>query len=118
MSPEIRRIIVVDAHHRRTGRYPLVIHSMGTGESFDIAAGPDGFVDLASGVEARSGASAIDVAGHGQPITILGGDDVTLHGYEPGSAERFTARASGGVSVTLFTGAGPDAFQFAIAEAE
>ena len=36
MQPEIRRIIAVEAHRRRTGRCPVRVHSLGTGETFDI----------------------------------------------------------------------------------
>ena len=52
MPPEIRRIIAVEAHRRRSGHCPVRLYSLGTGETFEINPTADGFVDMTSGVSA------------------------------------------------------------------
>jgi hypothetical protein len=101
MRPEIRRIVAVEAHRRRAGRLPRVIHSLGTGESFAIAATPAGFTDLASGIEARPEPARI-LLPDGAAIAFALDGDVGFAGYDPESRERFTGRAGGGASVTVY----------------
>lgn len=114
MQPEIRRVIVTDAHRRRTGRCPVLLHSMGTGETFRIKPFQDGFTDVASGLTAHYADGGIRLASDADTIELTGGDDVTAAGYDPASRQRFTVRASGGVSVTLFAGWAKQYWQFAV----
>ena len=52
-SLNLRRIVMVEAHRRRSGRCPLRVHSLGTGETFEIKPAADGFYDVASGTTVR-----------------------------------------------------------------
>jgi hypothetical protein len=114
MQPEIRRIIAVDAHRRRIGRCPTLVHSLGTGESFAIEPTPDGFVDVQSGLRVRSEAARIVLPGDGAAIDIALDDDIAFSGYDPASGERFTGRAGGGSSVTVYDDRHADYFQYAV----
>jgi hypothetical protein len=114
MQPEIRRIIAVDAHRRRTGLCPQMIHALGTGESFAIALAPDGFTDLASGLRVRVDARHIRLSGGAAPIEIALDDDIAFAGFDPASGERFTGRACGGSSVTIYDSRQDDYFQYAV----
>lgn len=120
MRPEIRRIVAVEAHRRRTGRCPRVIHSLGTGESFAIAPDADGFVDLATGTEVRSEPARIVLPATGAAIALALAleDDVAFAGYDPETRERFTGRAGGGASVTIYAARGGDFFQYAMLDWE
>jgi hypothetical protein len=116
MRPEIRRIVAVEAHRRRTGRCPRLVHALGTGESFAIAPGPDGFTDLASGIVARAEPARIVLEGTGAAIAFALDGDVAFWGCDPTTGVRFTGRAGGGASVTVY--AGDDYFQYAMPEWE
>ena len=116
MQPEIRRIIAVEAHRRRTGRCPTLVHSLGTGESFDIEPTQDGFMDVQSGLRVRSDATRILLPGDGEAIDLVLSDDVAFAGYDPTSRERFTGRAGGGSSVTIYDSERGDYFQYAVAD--
>lgn len=118
MRPEIRRIVAVEAHRRRTGRCPRVIHSLGTGESFAIAPQAGGFVDVATGTEVRSEPARIVLPATGAAIAFGLEDDVAFAGYDPETRERFTGRAGGGASVTIYAARGGDFFQYAMLEWE
>lgn len=115
MSPELRRIVIVEAHRRRSGRCPLRVHSLGTGESFDIKPVADGFYDVASGTTVRiDGAQILFADGRG-PIDLMLTGDVGFDGFEHGGREPFSGRAGGGASVTLYDRHRNDYFQYAIA---
>jgi hypothetical protein len=113
MPPEIRRIIAVEAHRRRTGRCPAMIHSLGTGESFAIAVGPDGFTDTETGLRVRVAPGRIVLPG-APAIELTLDDDVGFSGFDPGSGERFSGRAGGGSSVTVYDGRQEHFFQYAV----
>lgn len=114
MQPEIRRIIAVDAHRRRTGTCPQTIHSLGSGETFGIALSPDGFTYIETGLRVRVDAARILLPGGLAPIEIDMAGDVTFSGFDPGSGERFTGRAGGGSSVTIYDSRQDDYFQYAV----
>jgi hypothetical protein len=113
MEPDIRRIVAVAAHWGRTGRCPMMIHALGTGETFGIAPAPDGFTDVATGLRVRLGDGAIRVPGM-PPIDLRLGDDVGFSGFDPASGSRFTGRAGGGSSVTIYAGGADDFYQYAV----
>jgi hypothetical protein len=115
MRPELRRLVAVEAHRRRSGACPRVIHAMGTGESFVVVARDDGFLDVESGIVVRSEPGRI-VLPTGAITFCLEGD-VDFAGFDPESHERFTGRAGGGASVTIYDARG-DWFQYAILEWE
>ncbi|MFT8242933.1 hypothetical protein [Roseomonas sp. BN140053] len=114
MHPDLRRIIAVEAHRRRTGRCPATVHALGTGESFAVEASPDGFHDLASGLRVRSEPAGI-VLEDGSTVELRLDGDVFFSGRDAVSGEYFTGRAGGGASVTLYPTVGTDYFQYAMA---
>jgi hypothetical protein len=111
MAPDIRRIVAVDAHRRRTGHCPLRIYSLGTGETFEISPRPDGFTDLESGRPIRSEPTRIVVPGS-RAIAISLDGDIGFSGIDPASGAAFSGRAGGGTSVTIYEA--DDFFQYAI----
>jgi hypothetical protein len=113
MSPDLRRIIAVEAHRRRCGRYPLRVHSLGTGETYDIAPAEGGFRDLATGLVARFDGRQIVLSDGRGPIELAMTDDVRFDGVVRGG-EPFTGRAGGGASVTLYEQGSENYFQFAV----
>ena len=114
MQPDLRRIVAVEAHRRRSGRCPVRVHSLGTGETFEIRPGTDGFTDLASGMTVRiDGARIVLPDGRG-PIELTLVGDVGFDGIERGNGEPFSGRAGGGASVTLYDRDRNDFFQYAI----
>jgi hypothetical protein len=114
MQPEIRRIIAVEAHRRRTGRCPVCVHSLGTGESFTIEPAANGFVDVASGLKVRVEGDQIVVSSLRATIDFALVDDIGFGGYDHSSDEPFTGRAGGGTSVTLYSRGQDDFFQYAV----
>ena len=115
MRPERRRIVAVEAHRRRSGVLPRVIHALGTGESFRVAARDDGFLDVESGIEVRSEPGRILLPDSAIAFGLEG--DVAFAGFDPESRERFTGRAGGAASVTIYDAKG-DFFQYAMLEWE
>jgi hypothetical protein len=115
MQPEIRRIIAVEAHRRRTGRCPVLVHSLGTGETFDIKPADDGFFDITSGLTVRVSDGQILVPSLRATIDLSLEGDVGFFGYDYMDDEPFSGRAGGGVSVTLYDRGQRDFFQFAVA---
>lgn len=113
MQAEVRRIIAVEAHRRRSGRCPVLLHSLGTGESFDIRPTPDGFVDLASGVVVRVSGDQIQTGSLGT-IDLRFAGDVAFDGYDHSSNETFSGRAGGGASVTVYDGSRVNFYQYAV----
>jgi hypothetical protein len=114
MRADIRRIVAVDAYRRCAGRCPTAIHSLGTGESFDIEPTADGFIDVVSGASARTEPARIVLSGGAAAIDIAFDGDVTFGGFDPISGERFTGRTGGGASVTIYDAQGADYFQYAV----
>ncbi len=114
MRPEIRRIIAVEAHRQRSGRCPVRIHSLGTGESFEIRPTADGFFDVSSDlrVSASNGHLVLGEAAEGVDLRLVG--DVGFAGYDHASNEPFTGRAGGGASVTIYDREGVNFFQYAV----
>lgn len=108
MTPDQRRIVAVEAHRRRTGRCPIRVHSLGTGETFEIRPSDGGFLDVATGFVVRSNGSQINLPTGAIELRLVG--DVLLEGKTGG--EYFTGRAGGGSSVTLYEGG--DYFQYAV----
>lgn len=114
MSPALRRMIVVEAHRRATGRCARIVHALGTGESFAVVAAEGGFRDVVSGLVAQP--TAGDDLLVGTRRLTLGFDDAVLfRGEDLESGARFTGRAGGGASVTLYADGG-DYFQYAVVD--
>jgi hypothetical protein len=116
MQPDIRRIVAIDAHRRKTGRCPTVIHSLGTGESFRIEPTTDGFIDLQSGREVRCEPASIVLPQSKTAIDTGFTGDVAFSGFDPLSRETFFGRAGGGATVTVYDERMVDYFQYAVAE--
>lgn len=116
MRPDLRRIVAVEAHRRRSGSLPRVIHALGTGESFRVSPAPDGFRDEASGIAVRGEPGRI-VLEDGAAVAFTLEGDIGFSGYDPEARERFTGRAGGGASVTIYDARG-DWFQYAMLEWE
>lgn len=112
MTPDLRRIVVVEAHRRRSGRCPVRVHSLGTGETFEIKPSPDGFIDAASGMTVRSNGTQIMLPSGVIELRLIG--DVFFEGVEQASGEPFSGRAGGGASVTLYGRDRNDYFQYAV----
>ena len=115
MQPEIRRIIAVEAHRRRTGRCPVRVHSLGTGETFDIEPADRGFLDVTSGLNVRVSEEQILVPSLGAKIDLSLEGDVGFVGYDHMDGEPFSGRAGGGASVTLYDRGQSNFFQYAVA---
>jgi hypothetical protein len=115
MQSDIRRIIVVEAHRLRSGRCPVLVHSLGTGESFDIRPTADGFVDVASGLTVRTSPGHILLSDSQGTIDLHLTGDVAFDGYDHVSNEAFSGRAGGGASVTVYDKDCADYFQYAVA---
>ena len=113
MRSEFRRIIAVDAHRRRSGVCPPMIHALGTGETFHIQPTPDGFTDLDTGLRVWVEPGRIIPAG-ATPISITMSEDVGFSGFEPNSGEHFSGRAGGGSTVTIYDNRLDDYFQYAV----
>jgi hypothetical protein len=116
MQPDIRRIVAIDAHRRKTGRCPTVIHSLGTGESFRIEPTTDGFIDLQSGRHVRCEAAGIVLPESNTAIDTGFSGDVAFSGFDPLSQETFFGRAGGGATVTVYDERMVDYFQYAVAD--
>jgi len=114
MSPDLRRIVAVEAHRRRSGRCPVRVHSLGTGDTFEIKPAADGFLDVATGMTVCSNGHQLVLPNGRAPIDLTLVGDVLFEGLERGSGERFTGRAGGGSSVTLYEGGRDDYFQYAV----
>jgi hypothetical protein len=116
MQPDIRRIVAVDAHRRKTGRCPTVIHSLGTGESFRIEPTAEGFIDLQSGRNVRCDAAGILLPESDTAIGTGFSSDIAFSGFDPFSQKIFFGRAGGGATVTVYDERMVDYFQYAVAE--
>lgn len=110
MTPDQRRIVAVEAHRRRSGRCPVRLHSLGTGETFEINPLSDGFVDVASGVTVRSNGTQIALPTGAIELWLVG--DIFFEGVVDGA--HFTGRAGGGASVTLYDENSDDYFQYTV----
>ena len=115
MQSDIRRIVAVDAHRRKTGRCPTMIHSLGTVESFGIEPTADGFIDLQSGRPVRCVSDGIALPESDMTIGTGFSDDVAFSGFDPFSQEIFFGRAGGGATVTVYDERMVDYFQYAVA---
>ncbi len=114
MTPDLRRFVAVDVHRRRSGRCPVRVHALGTGETFEIKPLADGFLDIATGTTVRGTADQI-VPSDGQgPIDIVLVGDVFFEGVERANDEPFSGRAGGGASVTIYDRHRDDYFQYAV----
>jgi streptogramin lyase len=116
IDPTIRRIIAVDAHRRRKGVCPQMIHSLGTGETFRIAPAQDGFTDLETGLVVRVEPGRILLPAGLAPISIVMGEDVGFEGFDDNSGEHFSGRAGGGSSVTIYDANQVHYFQYAVVD--
>jgi hypothetical protein len=114
MSPEVRRIIAVEAHRRKSGACPVMIHSLGTGESFSIRPTADGFVDLETGLNVHVSDGHILLPDTRQSVDLNFTGDVAFDGYDHSSNEFFSGRAGGGTSVTVYDSHRVDYFQYAV----
>jgi hypothetical protein len=114
VRPEIRRIVAIEAHRRRTGSCPVRLHSLGTGETFEIKPVPDGFVDMTSGLTVQISGNQITVPSLPATVDFSLRGDVGFDGYDHDSAEHFSGRAGGGASVTLYDGDERNYFQYAV----
>jgi len=115
MQPEIRRIIAVEAHRRRSGRCPVRLISLGTGEVFEIRPTTAGFLDVSSNLTASSSNGRIVLEGTDAVIDLRLNEDVGFDGYDHSSKEPFSGRAGGGVSVTIYDHGGPNFYQYVVA---
>ena len=115
MRPELRRIAAVAAHRSATGRYPVRVHSLGTGETCDIKEVDGGFLDLATGFNVRIDGGKITVPSLQATIDLKFISDVGFDGYDHSSGEPFSGRAGGGASVTLYDRGQSNYFQYAVA---
>jgi hypothetical protein len=115
MLDEIRRIVAVEAHRRRSGQCPSCLYSLGTGEIFDIQSDADGFIDRTSGLAAFVSDGRILLSAGYRAIDLQLIDDVDFEGYDHNSGETFSGRAGGGASVTVYENATMDYFQYAVA---
>lgn len=116
MTPELRRIVAVEAHRRRSGRCPVRVHSLGTGETFEIRPTAVGFLDVASGLNVHVDGTRIVLPDGRGPIELTLIGDVGFDGVELTSNEPFSGRAGGGASVTLYDRNRDDYFQYAVAD--
>jgi hypothetical protein len=116
MRAALRRIVAVEAHRRRSGRCALVLHALGTGESFAIRQASDGFVDEASGLAVRAEPARLLIGPAGDAVAFSLEGDIAFAGYDPASRTRFTGRAGAGASITLY--AGEDYWRFAVLDRE
>jgi hypothetical protein len=114
MQSDLRRIVAVEAHRRRSGRCPVCVHSLGTGETFEIEPAPGGFLDVASGVMVSIDGSRITLPDGRGPIDLTLVGDVFFDGYDHAQREPFSGRAGGGASVTLYERGRDDYFQYAV----
>jgi hypothetical protein len=89
------------------------VHSLGTGETYDIAPAEGGFRDLATGLVARFDGRQIVLSDGRGPIELAMTDDIRFDGVVRGG-EPFTGRAGGGASVTLYEQGSENYFQFAV----
>lgn len=115
MDADLRRIVAVEVHRRRTGRCPVLVHALGTGETFRIVPRPDGFADLATGLLVRPTADGIALDGAG-PIALCLTGDIAFEGQDLASGERFSGHAGGGASVTLYDAHRTGFFQYAVSD--
>ncbi len=115
MRPELRRIVAVAAHRFATGRCPVRIYSLGTGETSEIKEVLGGFLDLASGFDVRVDGGTIVVPVLQATIDLEFISDVGFDGYDHSSHEPFSGRAGGGASVTLYDRGQNNYFQYAVA---
>ena len=114
MDADLRRIVIVDVHHRRSGVIARRVHSLGTGETFQIEPAPDGFRDVTSGMLIRVDGNRILLPDGRGPIRLSLVGDVGFDGVVLDNKEPFSGRAGGGTSVTLYDRDGKDYFQFAV----
>lgn len=108
----LRRLVAAEAHRRRTGRWPHTLHSLGTGESFFLADHGGTLRDEETGALLTSTEAGAQVNPGGVVALAMEGD-VWFRGQVAATGERFTGRAGGGSSVTLYDEAG-DFFQYAV----
>jgi hypothetical protein len=113
MDSTLRRVVAVAAHLKRTGRCPLLIHSLGAGDSAKILPTSDGFVDLSSGAQVKMTSSGVAAPGLREAIALDLDGDVGFVGYDPKTGERFSGRCGGGASVTVYDERS-DFFQYAV----
>ena len=113
MDATLRRMVAVEAHRRRTGHCPVLVHALGTGESFAIEPLAEGFRDAATGLTAHPLPEGMAVDG-AAPIDIRHRGDVWFDGFVHGTGEAFSIRAGGGASVTLYDQRETEFFQYAV----
>jgi len=114
MTATTRRIIAIEAHRRRTGHCPTLIHALGTGETFEVEPFADGFLDRGSGqrVEATPDRRLLSAGRALAELRLTG--DLGFEGFDVGASERFTGSAGGGASVTLHGADPKDYSQYAV----
>ncbi len=115
MHSDLRRIVIVEAHRRRSGRCPVRVHSLGTGETFTIEPTDDGFRDVTSGLSVRVSGSQIMLSDGLGPLNLILTGDVGFDGVDHNTNEPFSGRAGGGASVTLYDRHRHEYFQYAVA---
>lgn len=114
MSPALLRLIAAEAHRRATGRCVVLLHALGTGESFGMAPQAQGLRDEVSGLAAQATPEGDLLVGTAR-VTLSFDDAVLFRGQDLASGARFTGRAGGGASVTLYADGG-DYFQYAVVD--
>jgi hypothetical protein len=115
MRPDFRRIVAVAAHRRATGRYPVRVHSLGTGETFEIKAVDGGFLDVDSSLNVRAEENKLTILSIQATIDLKFVGDVWFDGFDHSSGEWFSGRAGGGATVTLYDRGQNNYFQYAVA---
>jgi hypothetical protein len=112
---DFRRIVAVEAHRRATGRCPVRVHSLGTGETFEIKAVDGGFLDVDSSLNVRVDENKLTIPSIQAVIDLKFAGDVWFDGFDHSSGEWFSGRAGGGATVTLYDRGQRNYFQYAVA---
>jgi hypothetical protein len=115
VQPDFRRIVAVAAHQIATGQCPVRVHSLGTGDTFEIQATDGGFLDVASGLKVRAEENKIVIPAIQAVIDLKFVGDVWFDGFDHASGEWFSGRAGGGATVTLYDRGQNNYFQYAVA---
>jgi hypothetical protein len=118
MQSDLRRIVVVEIHRRRSGHCPVCVHSLGTGETFAIRPAADGFLDVDTGIMVSINGSQIMLPDGRGPIDLSFTGDVNFDGFDHQSHEPFFGRAGGGTSVTIYDRNRDNYFQYDVAVEE
>jgi hypothetical protein len=91
------------------------VHSLGTGETFEIKAVDGGFLDVDSSLNVRVDDNKLTIPSIQAVIDLKFVGDVWFDGFDHSSGEWFSGRAGGGATVTLYDRNQSNYFQYAVA---